>query len=256
MEEEHPAPDPASPADGDRLRRIASWLVRFGNLLAAQAVPLVIGLASFIIAVDAWWSAKAVEWENDRALASLRFRSHYVDTGPDRRTVVTTLRVTNVGSLSFALLDVKLTLSALDGLSPAWDENSLLQPQAPLPLGITLLRRDKGEVPSTATFAMDPDTKTWHLVDPGRSVEMTFAQPVRGAGSLSIRADLYSQPISLADAVEAITVGQTIRGVVRPTLPEFGDGEISDAAIFPYSGTHLLLVSPPALPPPAGPMPR
>lgn len=245
MEEEKPIPSPDSPAPEDKKRRIWTALVNFGNILAAQAVPLVIGLASFIIAVDAWWSAKAVEWENDRALASMRIRSHYVETAPDERSVVTTLRVKNVGSLSFAVLDLRIRFSTDDGLTADWERNTLMSAtNAALPLGIKALKRGAATDAKSATFSFDDGTKTWHLIDPGRSVEFDFVQPTHGSGRLTVDAELFTQPIALADMVAAITERQTIRGVSRETLPEFGSGEISDAAIFPYTGSHQVIIPP------------
>lgn len=249
MKEEHPTPPAASTPDDPNAGRKQFWatLASVGNYLAAQAVPLIIGLASFIIAVDAWWSAKAVEWENDRALASLLIQSHYVETAPHQRTAVTSVRIKNVGSLSFAMLDMQITLHTDEGLKAQWDHNSLSDGTVPLPLGMKPLVLMRPATADTASFHLDDKTKTFHIVDPDREVDVVFEQPIQGNGRLEMSVMLYTQPLSLADINEALTVPETIRGVVRHTIPEYGEGEVSDAVLYPYSAAHLLIVPPPEL---------
>lgn len=241
MKEENPTPD--SPDEGKK--KFWETMANVGNYLAAQAVPLVIGLASFIIAVDAWWSAKAVEWENDRALATMRIRSHYEETAPDhQRSAITTVRIKNVGSLSFAVIDFQLTLQTDGGLKALWDRNSLTQANALLPLGMKPLTTMGQTTAEKATFHLDDATKTYHIIDPGREVDVTFEQPLQGAGHLQVLVNLLTQPMALADLAETLTVPQTIRSVNRETIPESGEGEVSDAVVFPYSSAHILVVPP------------
>jgi hypothetical protein len=244
MKEEHPT-TPAEPAPAsENSKKFWSTLANIGNYLAAQAVPLFIGLASFIIAVDAWWSAKAVEWENDRALASVQILAESLQMSPDQRTAVTRMRIKNVGSLSFAILDMQITLQTDGNLTADWNRNSLIDANVPLPLGMKPLTFMKPATPGSATFHLDDKTKTFHIVDPNREVDLVFEQPIKGSGRLEMAVMLYTQPLSLADINEALTVPETIRGVVRHTIPEYGDGEVSDSVLYPYSAAHILVVPP------------
>jgi len=243
MKEDNPTPEASSSDEGKK--QFWQTMANVGNYLAAQAVPLIIGLASFIIAVDAWWSAKAVEWENDRALATMRIRSHFEETAPDHgRSAITTIRIKNVGSLSFAVIDFQLTLQTGGALKADWNRNSLAQPNALLPLGMKPLELMGSPSAEKATFHLDDTTKTYHIIDPGREVEVTFEQPLQGFGHLQIGTMLHTQPIALADMVDSLTVPETIRSVSRQTIPENGEGDISDSPIYPYSGAHIMVVPP------------
>src|SRR5262245_6763236 len=86
-------------------RRQTGWQ-KFGKLVAEQAVPIAVGLVSLVVAVDAWLSARPLEWEKQRALASVETQSTAVATGKGENTTVTTVKITNVGQLTFAILDM------------------------------------------------------------------------------------------------------------------------------------------------------
>lgn len=234
--------EPLTPISETPAERPRALLSRLGNMLANQAVPLIVGLVSFLIALDAWYSARALEFEQGRALASLEIESEAIENG-DERATVTTVRIENVGGLTFAVLDLHVRLRLEGGLTADWGRNSLSSERgAALPIGFPILQSRAAADGREATFHFPEDSRTWHVIDPGRSVDVTFVQPIRGSGQMPIDVSVYTQPVLLQNIASGITVEAKIRGVSRQTLPEFGEGEISEEPIYPYTAGHVLVV--------------
>jgi hypothetical protein len=219
---------------------------RIGKLAAEQAIPIAVGLVSLVIAVDAWLEARPMAWEKERALASTEITSSVVKADPKGPSeAIVTMKITNVGELTFAILDLHVRLETTDHLAGLWDANSLLAKRAAaLPIGLRPFRLLAGSDSLHSQLQFDEKEKTWHVVDPGRSVEITFVQPVRGTGHLAVFVDLFTQPIKMADVAGAITVEALVNGVKRPTMPEWGTGEVSTMPIYPYSAGHVLIIPP------------
>jgi hypothetical protein len=236
-EETHTAREPET---GSRVGRA---VLKLGRTISAQAIPLAVGAVSFVIAVDAWYKAKPLEWEQQRALASVAISSEAVPTGEEENTAVTTVTITNVGALTFAILDMHVTLEAVGELSAAWERNSLLMSRgAALPIGLRPFRLSDGADAAGARFQFDESVQTWHVVDPGRSVDITFVQPTTGSGSMAISVNVFTQPMLLSAVSDDITVDAVVDGVIRPTSPESGEGEVSRLPVFPYSSGYILMV--------------
>jgi hypothetical protein len=243
---EPPAPaSDAPPAPAGPSREPTAWK-KFGKLAAEQAIPIAVGLVSLVIAVDAWLVARPMAWEKTRALASMEVTSNVVKPGPkDESEAIVTVKVSNVGELTFAILDLHLRMEATDKLVGDWGKNSLLTAHgAALPIGLRPFKMYAASDSTHADLQFDTTQKSWHVVDPGRSVEISFAQPVRGTGHLAFAVDLFTQPIKMADVAGAIAVDAIVNGVKRPTMPEWGTGEVSNLPIYPYSAGHVLVVTP------------
>jgi hypothetical protein len=236
------AHEPLTPISDEPPDPPRAWLSRLGGMLANQAVPLIVGLVSFLIALDAWYSARALEFEQGRALASIRIRSEAIDTGAGGHSTVTTMRIQNVGGLTFAVLDLHVRLRLSGEMTADWSQNSLGNHTATLPIGFPPLQYRTSSDGREATFHFPEDSRTWHVIDPGRSVDVTFVQPTRGSGQMAIELSAYAQPVLLQDIASAITVEQQIRGVSRQTLPESGEGDVSEEPIYPYTASHVLVV--------------
>jgi len=217
---------------------------KLGRIGAEQALPLAVGAISFVIAVDAWLSSRPLEWEQQRALASVEIAAETVSTQEDENTAVTTVTVTNVGALTFAILDMHVRIELVGDLTADWARNSLVQSKgAALPIGLRPFQiRDSGD-PGRGEFRFDGRARSWHVVDPGRSVDISFVQPTRGSGWMAISVNIFTQPMRMGDVADEITVDDVVGGELRPTLPEFGEGQVSDLPVFPYSSGHILIVS-------------
>ncbi|TGY31940.1 hypothetical protein [Stenotrophomonas maltophilia] len=258
------APRRARPPSGRRGRTPSVWrarLLRLVHLVAEQALPLTIAGVSFVIALDAWLAARPVLWEHQRALASLSIASELEAedaTGIDTRHTIT---ISNVGELSFAVLDVQIGLLLADGMQAPWLQSTLLQetPGA-LPIGLRPFHLEAGRDGRSARFAFGAESSGWHVIDPGRSVDLVFAQPVQGHGRLGITVEVFTQPLQMGAMADQITVERIIAGRRRQVFPESGPDEISDLGVFPYSAASVVTLSDsrPArsVPAPSTPTPR
>ncbi|WP_411849284.1 hypothetical protein ACLB90_09515 [Stenotrophomonas sp. LGBM10] len=241
------APRRAPPRSGQRARTPSAWrarLLRLLHLVAEQALPLTIAGVSFVIALDAWLSARPVLWEHQRALASLSIGSELDaedTTGIDTRHTIT---ISNVGELSFAVLDVQVGLALAEGMQAPWLQNTLLQetPGA-LPIGLRPFHLEAARDGRSARFAFGAEASGWHIIDPGRSVELVFAQPVQGYGRLGITVEVFTQPLRMGAMADQITVERIIAGRRRQVFPESGPDEVSDLGVFPYSAASVVTLS-------------
>lgn len=243
------SPRPARPTrrQGAGVARVHSvWrgrLVRLLQLVAEQALPLTIAGVSFVIALDAWLSARPVLWEQQRALASVSIATELESTDADGVDSRTTVTITNVGELSFAVLDVQIGMATEGGVQAPWLENTLLR-QSPvvLPVGLRPFHLEPARDGRSALFSFDQGSSGWHAVDPGRSVELVFVQPLSGHGRLDIGVELFAQPLRMAALAEQITVERVIAGHRRQVFPEAGEGEVSDLGVFPYSASSIVVI--------------
>lgn len=225
------------------VKQVETKWQKLGKLAAEQAMPLIIGLVSLGVAVDAWFSARPLEWEKQRALASVETTSNVVVTGKGENEVVTTVKVTNVGQLTFAILEMKVDVELVGRLRAAWKDNSLTQSEgSALPIGLRPFAIASTSDSTHGHFLFDTTQKSWHVVDPGRSVGITFVQPLHGDGRMAISIDLYTQPIKLQSIASAIAVKEKVAGVDRGTMPEFGTGEVSDMNVFPYTSADMVVI--------------
>ncbi len=237
---------PAANGRGPRRQPPSAWrgrMLKLLHLVAEQALPLTIAGVSFVIALDAWLSARPVLWEQQRALASVSIATeleHRADGGVDSRNTIT---ITNVGELSFAVLDVQIGMATEDGVQAAWLQNSLLRESiVPLPIGLRPFHLEPARDGASARYAFDDSHSGWHAVDPGRAVELVFVQPLHGEGQLDISVEVFAQPLRMAALAEQITTERVIAGHRRHVFPESGEGEVSDLGVFPYTASSVVLV--------------
>lgn len=181
-------------------------------------------------------------WEQDRALASLDIQSSTFLMSNGDCQVRSSLKVKNVGTLSFALIGFEVGFETTGDLVADWDRNSLLHSE--LSLGLAGLRRVGPEMPRRAKVALEDAKQSWYVIDPQRTVTFSYVQPTRGSGELSTSVLLETQPITFDKSVGNLTVLRTVRGVVRPALPESGDGEVSSLLVYPYSAADILVIPP------------
>lgn len=238
---------PAAAGGAPRRRAPSPWrgrLLKLLHLVAEQALPLTIAGVSFVIALDAWMSARPVLWEQQRALASVSIATeleHRADGGVDSRSTIT---ISNVGELSFAVLDVQIGMATEGDVQAEWLQNSLLrEATVPLPIGLRPFHLESARDGASARFAFDDRVSGWHAVDPGRAVELVFVQPLHGQGHLDIGVEVFAQPLRMAALAEQITVERVIAGHRRHVFPESGEGEVSDLGVFPYSASSLVVVT-------------
>lgn len=233
----------------DTRRRLSStpsgWrerLVKLVHMVAEQALPLTIAGVSFVIALDAWLSARPMQWEHQRALASLSISSDVDSQGKRNADILHTLTITNVGELSFAVLDIQLELSAQEGLRVPWSRNTLLQDPAVLPIGLRPFHMEVAGDRRSARLSFRTETAGWHVIDPGRSVDLVFAQPLLGHGRLGIRAEVFTQPLRMAAMGEQMTVERVVAGRIRHVSEESGMNVISDLGVYPYTAATTVMV--------------
>ncbi len=132
-----------------------------------------------------------------------------------------------------------------EGLVADWDDNSLLGSRGTaLPIGFQPLARVAPPDPQHAMLRFAEGERTWHVIDPGRTVDLTFVQPTRGSGRLSMGVELFTQPLMLEDVASAITVQERVRGEMLPASPESGEGQVSDQPLYPYSAGDVLVIPP------------
>lgn len=223
--------------------RAASKWHKIGRLAAEQAIPIAVGLVSLGVAVDAWYAARPSDWEKSRALASVATASTIVPMGKGLNDVVTTVTVSNVGGLSIGITDMHVTMELTGAITAAWDKNSLaLKAGSGLPIGLRPFVMYAPHDSAHATFQFDTTAKSWHIVDPGRTVVITFVQPVRGDGLMSVLVNLYTQPMKLQSEADMLTSPEVVNGIKRAAIPESGVGEISESPVYPYSAGHILVI--------------
>lgn len=185
---------------------------------------------------------EGVNWEQNRALASLEIQSRTFLMSNGECQVLSRLRVKNVGSLSFGLIGMEATFEIGGDLVADWDRNSLLHSQ--LSLGITGLRRVGPMAPRRATLSLDDGTQSWYVIDPARTVDFSYVQPTSGSGQLSTSFLLELQPIVFDENAASLTVQRQVRGKTRSSLPESGEGEVSNLLVYPYSAADMIVIPP------------
>ena len=218
-------------------------LLKLLHLVAEQALPLTIAGVSFVIALDAWLSARPVLWEQQRALATVSIATELEPAADGRVDSRHTITITNVGELTFAVLDIQIGMAVEEGAQAPWRDNTLLR-QSPvvLPIGLRPFHLEPARDGRSAMFAFDQTSSGWHAVDPGRSVELVFVQPVTGPGRLDLGVEVFAQPLRMAALADQITVERVIAGHRRQVFPETGEGEVSDLGVFPYSASSIVVV--------------
>lgn len=186
----------------------------------------------------------SVEAEStDRAIATVTLTSRSVPASSGSCAVETRIHVANIGTQSFVITDLTVDLRAHDGLTAAWSGNSLsLTTEPPLSLGIAPLMLAADAEAGRARFSMDATRKTWHLMEPGRVVEIPFVQPVRGTGQLATYVDLVTQPVDFQRVSGSVKTPYPVRGQPAPSMPEWGEGVISNLLVFPYHASDILAV--------------
>ncbi len=216
---------------------------RLGRLAAEQAIPIAVGLVSLGVAVDAWLASRPLEWEKARALASVETSSTVVPMGKGINSVVTTIKISNVGSLSIGITDMHVTIDLGGQVTAPWEKSSLMWPKGSgMPIGLRPFVIVGPHDSTHATFQFDDKIKSWHIVDPGRSVSVSFIQPTRGEGTMAVFVNLYTQPMKLQSEADMLTEPEVVNGIKRPAIPETGAGEISDSPVYPYSAGHILVI--------------
>ncbi len=179
----------------------------------------------------------------DRALAALTMASAAIPAAGGRCDVQTRVRITNLGELSFALVDLTVTMSTHGTLEAAWSENSLLgTDEHPLSLGLPPLALAPETRSGRARFVMDSTRPTWHLMEPGRTVDVTFIQSVTGIGRLATVVDLAAQPVEFERLSTIASVPTQLRGRTWFTMPEWGEGILSELTVFPYQASEILAI--------------
>jgi hypothetical protein len=213
------------------------------QLTKEQLVPVAVGLVSLLVAMAAWFEARPLDWEKSRALASVETASTLIPAGKGLNDVVTTIKISNVGGLSIGITDMHVTLDLTGPLTADWTTSSLLFPKGSgLPIGLRPFVIVGPHDPSHATFQFDDHVKSWHIVDPGRVVTLTFIQRVRGDGLMGVFVNLYTQPMKLQSEADMLTEPEVVNGIKRPAIPESGTGEISESPVYPYSAGHILVI--------------
>jgi hypothetical protein len=218
-------------------------LARIGRILVEQAVPLAVALSSLVLSLDAWLSSRAAEHERQRPLMALAIDSETVRTDVGTHDVVTKVTISNVGPLSFLILDIRVDMATSHGAQADWRLNSLLSPSDnALPVGIQPFRLYPTDRPSGASFRFEGRKRIWHGIDPGRSFEFMLVQPVRGQGHVATTITVYTQQIELYSIEGQIRSQERIGGVSRTVLPESGEGDLSTMPIYPFSSGNIVVI--------------
>jgi hypothetical protein len=237
---EHGAHDAqnAAPVHGKYHKLHKAWL-----LTKEQLVPVAVGLVSLLVALAAWFEARPLDWEKSRALASVETASTLVPAGKGLNDVVTTIKISNVGGLSIGIIDMHVTIDLTGPLTAPWEKTTLMMPMGSgMPIGLRPFVIVGPHDSTHATFQFDDRIKSWHIVDPGRSVSITFVQRVHGDGLMSVFVNLYTQPMKLQSEADMLTEPEVVNGIKRPAIPESGTGEISASPVYPYSAGHILVI--------------
>ncbi len=213
------------------------------RLTKEQIVPVAVGLVSLGVAVAAWFEARPLDWEKSRALASVETQSTVVPMGKGINNIVTTVKISNVGGLSIGITDMHVSIDLTGHLTAPWETSTLMMPKGSgMPIGLRPFVIVGPHDSTHATFQFDDKIKSWHIVDPGRSVTITFIQPTRGDGLMAVFVNLYTQPMKLQSEADMLTEPEVVNGIKRPAIPEFGVGEISESPVYPYSAGHILVI--------------
>ena len=93
-------------------------------------------------------------------------------------------------------------------------------------------------------ISLDDGKQSWFVVDPSRTVDFSFVQPTRGSGEFFTSFLIETQPVTFDSVAGTLTVPRNVRGVVRPSLPESGEGEVSTLLLYPYSASDVLVIPP------------
>ena len=237
---EHGAHDahPATAPRGKFHKLHKAW-----QLTKEQLVPVAVGLVSLGVALAAWFEARPLDWEKSRALASVETSSTVVPDGKGLNNVVTTIKISNVGGLSIGITDMHITIDMSGKLTAPWEKSSLMMPKGSgMPIGLRPFVIVGAHDSTHATFQFNDSIKSWHIVDPGRSVSITFIQPTRGDGLMAVFVNLYTQPMKLQSEADMLTEPEVVNGIKRPAIPESGTGEISESPVYPYSAGHILVI--------------
>ena len=184
-----------------------------------------------------------INWEQNRALASLEIQSRAFPTTIDGDCqILSKFRIRNVGGLTYAIIGVEANFETRGDLTADWSRNSLLD--SDLSLGLTGLQPVGPRNAHKVTFHMDDGKQTWFVVDPNRTVDISYIQPTHGTGQFFTSFMLEVQPVKFDSNATNLTVPRTVRGISRPSLPENGEGEVSDLLLYPYSAAEALVVPP------------
>jgi hypothetical protein len=237
---EHGAHDSHAPAAP---RGKLHKLHKVWQLTKEQIVPVAVGLVSLLVALAAWFEARPLDWEKSRALASVETASTLVPAGKGLNDVVTTVKISNVGGLSIGITDMHVTVDLTGALSAPWEKSTLMMPKGSgMPIGLRPFVIVGAHDSTHATFQFNDSIKSWHIVDPGRSVTITFVQRVHGDGLMAVFVNLYTQPMKLQSEADMLTEPEVVNGIKRPAIPESGTGEISESPVYPYSAGHILVI--------------
>jgi hypothetical protein len=183
-----------------------------------------------------------VNWEQNRALASLEIQSRTFLMANGDCHVLSRFRVKNVGALTFAIIGLDASFEATGDLVADWDRNTLLKSE--LSLGLSGLRRVGPVSPQRTKISLDDGKQSWFVVDPSRTVDFSYVQPTRGSGEFFTSFLIETQPVTFDSVAGTLTVPRNVRGVVRPSLPESGEGEVSTLLLYPYSASDVLVIPP------------
>jgi hypothetical protein len=220
--------------------------------LMSTGLSVLIAVISLGMSLFSWYDGRDAEWENSRPLADVRIASQTVFIDSQRSVAHVSLEIRNVGELSFVLRDLKIKVQTGPELRADWDRFSLLEKDSiVLPAGIRPFEvSDRSEQRLTVQFPTAPGA--WHLVDPGRAIAIPFTIPLHGHGSLGLGTTAYLQTADLVDKEDSIRATESLAGKDFPISVEFGsdgrrEGEdsISTRDVFPFSGGHILVVTPP-----------
>lgn len=179
----------------------------------------------------------------DRALAAVTIASATVPSVGGRCEVQTRVRITNLGEFSFVIVDLAVAMSTHGTLEATWSDNSLVgADEHPLSLGLPPFVVTPETRSGRVRFGLDRARPTWHLMEPGRTVDVNFIQPVTGVGRLSTVVDLAAQPVDFERVSTVASVQSQLRGRTWSAMPEWGEGVLSDRMVFPYQASEILTV--------------
>ena len=181
-------------------------------------------------------------WEQNRALASLEIQSRTFLMDNGECQVLSRLRVRNVGALTFAIIGMDADYETRGELTADWARNSLMDSE--LSLGLTGLHLTGPPNPHKAKMTMEDGKQSWFVVDPSRTVDLSYVQPTRGSGQFFTSFLLETQPVTFDSVAGTLTVPRNVRGITRPSLPESGDGEVSTLLLYPYSAADVIVIPP------------
>lgn len=213
------------------------------------SIPLLIALGSFALSLVNYYSQVNRKWEVERPLASIYVESELVAIENTKRLAFFKVTFQNVGSLSFVIRGLHFSFKTVKTLKPHWEQNSLLDKDALLPLGMNTFEMQPPPGPCKADYRLAGESSMWHIVDPGRSVEFYFNMPIEGYGVLDFLGNIYLQVVKMAESGEELNAEEVVKGKSYEIIAEYGkDGEgeggyISREPLFPFSFQGYLAVS-------------